>query len=747
MLFTLTLPAGAIQPGDLDHSFDPGSTLNNEVRSVAVQPDGKVLIAGSFAQVHGALRPGLARLNADGSTDFSFAPAAGGYTAVLLQPDGKVLVAGSTVSRLNPDGSLDPAFGGLQSIENPGFVLAMALQGDGKIVIVGNFTRVNGTDRFDVARLNPDGSLDTGFQNGMGGITSPWGEPANAVAIQPDGKVLIAGSFDSVNGTERHEIARLNADGSLDPTFQNGMAGVGRYFGGSYATQVHALALQPDGKVLIGGYSDSVNGVSRHGIARLNPDGSLDAAFQNGMLGVQGWEIDAIAVQSDGKVLIGGGFAQLNGSVAYNFARLNTDGSRDTGYTAKIGSVYSIALQHDGKAVIGGAFLVSSPPTHTAPWLDVARFNTNGTMDTNFWNGRIFSVDSRDVPAIAVQPDGKSLLAGLRLNSDGSPDTTFNHGTNGIHMDTAPIAPTSIAMQADGKVLIAGQFNKVNGVGRTNFARLNTNGTLDTAFAPSVQPFVNCMAAQPDGKIVIGGQFFSVNGVGRTNIARLNRNGSVDTTFQNGMSGASGSGNPFYPIAWVRSLALQTDGKVVIGGGFTNVNGSLRNGIARLNADGSLDTSFQNGLTGLYWDYGSPEVSKIVVLPGGKILIGGQFSAVNGTPQNAVARIHPDGSLDGSFASPLDPFANGFGFSHVSSFAVQGASTALGSHSPPMNAEQLTSPGAFARPGKETESVPLTFKPDVHGCVVSQSLEPSVGWPSPTSAPAGEDRGRTWTRG
>src|SRR5262249_24554335 len=147
---------------------------------------------------------------------------------------------------------------------------------------------------------------------------------------------------------------------------------------------------------------------------------------------------------------------------------------------------------------------------------------------------------------------------------------------------------SSLALQSDGKVLLSGIFTAVNGAARNLVARLNTNGSLDATFNPGAGPNANVLrvAAQADGHVVIAGLFSTVNGTNRNHVARLNANGTLDLGFD------PGSGPDRYPYL----LALQSDGKVLIGGGgFTNVAGTWRNGIARLNSDGSVDQSFDPG--------------------------------------------------------------------------------------------------------------------------------------------------------
>ncbi len=371
-----------------------------------------------------------------------------------------------------------------------------------------------------------DGDVDTSFGNGLAGASNT----VYAVAVQGDGKVLIGGFFTSVNGTTRGRIARLNSDGSVDTSFGNGLAGASSF--------VYAVAVQGDGKVLIGGQFTSVNGTTRGNIARLNSDGSLDTSFGNGLNGASS-TVQAVAVQGDGKVLIGGSFTSVNGTTRGRIARLNSDGSLDTsfgnGLTGASGTVQAVAVQGDGKVLIGGSFT-----------------SVNGTTRGNI----------------------------ARLNSDGSLDTSFGNGLTGTSSTVQ-----AVAVQGDGKVLIGGQFSTVNGTTRFRIARLNSDGSVDTSFGNGLagaNGIVNAVAVQGDGKVLIGGSFTSVNGTTRIRIARLNSDGSVDTSFGNGLTGTNNS---------VRAAAVQGDGKALIGGDFTTVNGTNRGYIARLASTPTI-TSF-----------------------------------------------------------------------------------------------------------------------------------------------------------
>jgi uncharacterized delta-60 repeat protein len=342
------------QPGVNDPGFNPGTGANNLVWTTAIQNDGKIIIGGQFTSYNGTTKHYITRLNTDGTIDPTFNVGTGASYEVwitTIQSDGKIIVGGwfdsfngtlsKNIVRLNSDGTIDPTF-------NPGsgtddWVVTTAIQNDGKIIIGGYFTTYNETTRINIARLNSDGTLDVSFNPGMG----PNGS-IETTAIQSDGKIIIGGMFDSYNGTTKNFIARLNSDGSLDNTFDPG-TGANSF--------VKTTAIQSDGKIIIGGWFTSYNGTAIKHIARLNADGTLDATFNPGT-GANNY-IYTTAIQSDGKIIIGGDFTSYNGTTTNRIARLNTDGSLDASFNPGLGvneRVITTAIQNDGKIIIGGKF-------------------------------------------------------------------------------------------------------------------------------------------------------------------------------------------------------------------------------------------------------------------------------------------------------------------------------------------------------------------------------------------------------
>jgi len=327
--------------GSLDTSFDPGTGANDYVYSVVLQPDGKILIGGSFTSYNGVSRNGIARLNSNGSLDTSFNPSAlaGNLIySIITQPDGKILVSGYPrfsnytgikLARLNANGTLDTEFN--SKTEGNSTIGTIAIQPDGKI-LVGGYTSYNYATTIRIARLNSNGSLDTSFTPGTS--TNLDFIRVSAIAVQPDGKILIGGHFNSYNGVSRNGIARLNSDGSLDTSFNpgSGLGGMGPYTG-LYFT----IVLQPDGKIVIGsGAFNSYNGTSRKNIARLNSNGSLDLSFDPGA--GAGSSISGIGFQSDEKIITVGAFSHFNNYQRISIARLENSFSSIEPPTLSLGA-------------------------------------------------------------------------------------------------------------------------------------------------------------------------------------------------------------------------------------------------------------------------------------------------------------------------------------------------------------------------------------------------------------------------
>src|SRR5690554_3125735 len=365
--FALVLVCGKVeaQPTiNIDSSFNIGMGFNYAVRSVALQPDGKVLVGGEYTEYNGQTQNHISRLNSDGSLDTSFETGMGFNS----------------------------------------FVIAITLQPDGKILTGGTFTSYNGQTQNRIARLNTDGSLDTSFNTGTGFGVSYW---IHEITLQPDGKILVGGTFTQYNGQTQNRIIRLNTDGSIDTSFVTGTG---------FNDWVETITLQSDGKILVGGKFTSYNGQSRNSIVRLNTDGSLDTSFNIGTgFNISEWShsVLAIILQPDEKILVGGSFTEYNGQTQKSIVRLNMDGSVDTSFNSEVGFyryhangvIYTMALQPDGKILVGGLFTRFGTQTQNR----ISRLNSDGSLDTSFETGTGFN---GNVISIILQPDGKILAGG-----------------------------------------------------------------------------------------------------------------------------------------------------------------------------------------------------------------------------------------------------------------------------------------------------------------------------------------------
>jgi len=383
-------PAGCIDENyNRDNNEDSEPPRNNNpganapVNAVVIQSDSKAVIGGTFSSYNGFFSPRIARLLTNGQLDGGF-DIGSGFANGLDQ--------------------------------EPAAVNGLVLDATGRILAGGLFNSYNGTSRNGVARLNSNGSLDTSFNPGLGTTNAIW-----AVALQSDGKLLIAGDFLLFANETRFRVARLNTDGSLDQAFYT-------HTNGPNGT-VYSLAVSPTGSILIGGAFTSVSGQTRRGVARLNSDGTVDAGFDPGA----GFNdaVYAVALQADGKLLVGGAFSVVDTFALNRLARLKTDGKVDQTFEPGIGandSVFNITYLQSGNFYIGGQFTAFNGTRR----LGFARMLANGNVDTSFLDSAYNQFAG--LPTLIYNPDLKS-----------------------------PSFVLASAVQADGTVVIGGNFPCVGG--------------------------------------------------------------------------------------------------------------------------------------------------------------------------------------------------------------------------------------------------------------------------------------------
>lgn len=661
--------------GTLDAAYNP-APINGGAQRMALAPDGKLIVVGSFTSIGGGPSGGIARLNFDGTNDNTFTAAASAIADLAIQPNGKVIIGGhfttvggttrNRLARFNADGTLDATFN--PDINNA--VFGIALQPDGKILIMGQFTAVGGQARWRFARLNSDGSLDTTFQvnapypgasdntyravvqhdgkivvtgrftrfgdanltrnrlvrlNANGtidatfapsftGSAAPFDGSTLDIALQPDGKLIVTGAFDAVNGAPRGGIVRLNRDGSVDTGFVT-----------SANLPVSPVVAQPDGSIVIGGDFTMVNGFPNiNRVARLYPDGRLDADTNTTVLG--GPIVDMLSLP-DGKTLIGGGFNSVDGGARTGIARLGWGGAADSSFAnPQLNNwVYGLGVQRDGNYVVGGDFTTAGGSAHTG----LARITPNGTVDQTLNPTMTNGASSTAVIGLAIQPDQKIIVGGFfttvngvsksriaRLNPSGSLDTSFNASAD-FYVDV-------ITLQSDGKILIGGAFEVVNGQTRAGIARLNAEGTLDTTFNPILNGVVRevlDIKVDNSGKIWVGGFFAGVNGNGKAHLVRLNSNGSVDPAY----TAPTLDGG-------IYSISIDTNDYIYIAGSFNNIDGFARRSIGMLNASGSWNSLFADMNT-------NEKIMSMTIREDGKILVGGYFTSIGSQARGQFAAL------------------------------------------------------------------------------------------------------------
>jgi uncharacterized delta-60 repeat protein len=377
---------------------------------------------------------------------------------------------------------------------------------------------------YDPNNIEPPFNIGDGFDNGV-----------TSIQLQPDGKILVGGYFSSYDSTTSNRIIRLNSDGTIDNTFITG---------DGFDDTVFTIALQPDGKILVGGSFSSYDGEDSSYIIRLNSDGTIDGTFNIG----NGFDngVTSIQLQSDGKILVGGGFTTYNGITRNRIIRLNSDGTIDNTFnigTGFDGDVNTIAIQSNGRITVGGWFSSYNGTSRNY----IIRLNSNGSIDNTF-----------------------GVLTG------------FNAGIE------------DILIRPNGTILVGGYFTTYRGLYYPFFIVLNSNGSISSTFniGSGFDDIVNTIQLQPDGKILVGGRFSSCDNTTSNYIIRLNSNGSIDDTFN------IGDGFDFF----VNTIALQPDGKILVGGDFTSYDSEDSPYIIKLNSDGTISPRqpFNNNINYIY---------------------------------------------------------------------------------------------------------------------------------------------------
>lgn len=598
LLYTVALTVitslAIAQPGGLDklyiQDFGVGSKggADNQVLATGKLSDGSIIAAGYFTTIDG-FASRIIKFKADGTIDTNFA---------------KTTYNGFGINTY----------------------LTITIQADDKILVGGEF------DGGNIMRLNSNGTVDETFKTniGTGATDGTNSSVVNSIVIQPDGKILVSGAFQKFNGASRVRIVRLNSNGTVDNSFTTGEGADG---------PITSVGIQSTGKIIIGGVFTKYDGNARPGFARLNDDGSIDAAFNpNSFAAGHGAITGILVLPSTDKLIVTGAFQTYGGQARNQIVKINADGSLDTGFTSPLTfgtQVYALTFYDADNIMVGGSF--------TAPQNGIAKIKiADGTNDAAFKPYNI-AISSSGVRAIAVNNDGKVFIGGDFIKANGTErNFVARLLANGNLEGGRGVDGTvyGIAAVGSGKQMIVGEFAGVKGVGRTRMAVIDANGNLDTSFDPGAgtNGTIFSVAKDANGKYIIVGGFTNYRGVSRNRIARINSDGTLDTSFDPG-SGASGGANDI-----VRAVEIDASGNILIGGDFVSYKGAGRVRVARILTNGDPDPNFLsgNGVDGSVRDIAIQSST-------GKIIIVGNFNNVDGTARKRVARLTTVGGHDLTF--------------------------------------------------------------------------------------------------
>lgn len=624
--------------GSIDTSFNVGTSSNGYITCVKIQNDGKILCGGKFTQFNGQAYASMVRLNTNGTIDNSFNIGLGfkniinSFTedgiikTIDLQNDNKIIVGGRFLKfnnivkinlvRLNSNGTIDNSF---------------------NIGIGGGNNTTNGTNNGQINRIIYDNSSN---------------------------KIYATGIINNFNGNPSFNLLRLNIDGTIDTSFN--FTSIIGYNGLNSNGYIYDMNLQSNGKILLGGDGINLNNCTGNycsRIIRINADGTIDNTFDCKLIGVYTtvYSIDSI----NDFIIVSGQFTSVNFTPIYkgSIVKILQNGLTDLSFNPNLGTapftpVFTTSISLDDNSIVANPYYSTNSDSNgnntngiyneriTA---GLVKINLDGSISDNDYNNFLTS----NLYSTYLTKDNSSNLISSNAFTK---KITYNGIINTSFASTSPIiAPNYVnifvydhAVQNDGKIIIGGNFRYTylgNNSYRQRLMRVNTNGTLDTSFnvgkgingtsvAGTEGYFINTIALVPNNKIILGGVFTNYNDNTVSNIVRLNSNGAFDSTFNSG----TGFNNNVYKIIYQQDID-----KIIVTGRFTSYNSSNSNYIIRLNSDGTIDPTFTSPFA-----VGSTtsHVLNIVIQPDNKYIISGMIDNVE-----FLKRLNSDGTIDISFAN------------------------------------------------------------------------------------------------
>jgi uncharacterized delta-60 repeat protein len=523
---------GALDPTFAYNAPVTNATVRGSVTAIVQQPDGRLVVAGNFQPSSGATFERLVRLMPDGSMDGTFQPGTGPNNlvrSIALEPNGNLLIGGgftqvdgtsrNRLARLTPTGALDASYGDPAGANAP--VNTVALLPNGQAVIGGVFTQYSAANFAGLVRLTAGtGILDNTFAP----VIEARGTITKAVPL-PNGQTLVSGNFAQFNGAAApgalNSVRRINANGTLDANFASVATG-------------SLQAVEPNGNFYVTGPQT---------VSRVLASGAVDNNFTSQTFGAPGTagplSLTGVVSLPTGQVLVFGRFSTYGALTGLNgLLRINANGSADNTFVPPAlpgnSRVSQVLVQPSGKLVVEVQDIFSFATS-------LVRLNPNGTTDNTFSVGT--AAGGGPSTGVLMQPDGRLLVSGsftsfngqpapfglIRLTADGANDPTYS----GVADFYSPRV-----VQADGRLLASTGNSVATGATRT-LVRLNSNGSLDTGFSPVATPqsiftgddIVTGVALQPaDGKILLFGSFRYVAGQVRIGLARLSNVGLATRT-------------------------------------------------------------------------------------------------------------------------------------------------------------------------------------------------------------------------
>ncbi len=597
------------------------------VYALAVLPGGDVIVGGAFSTAGGVLANNIARYNPLTEAWSALGSGMNGNVyALAVCSDGDLIVGGTftlagnaaanRIARYNPTTGVWSAMGsGVGGGPSTPGVFALAFLPSGDLIAGGSFTLAGDAAASNIARYNPTTAAWSALGSGTNGEIA-------ALAVLPGGDIIVGGSFTMAGGAPASCITRYSPTIGVWSALGSGISGV--------SPRVRAVVVLPGGDVIVGGYFFTAGGVSARYIALYYPTTGVWSALGSGTNG----DVEAFAVLQGGDVLLGGQFSTAGGVSASRIARYNPT----TGVWSALASgtnsvVYALAVLPGGDMIVGGVFTAAGG----VPANRIARYNPT----TGVWSA-LGSGTNSFVRALAVLPGGDVIVGGEFTSAGGVPAnniarynpvsgnwSALGSGTNSIVY--------ALAVLPGGDVIVGGQFTSAGGVPVNRIARYIPSTGVWSALSPGVSggpsvPLVYALAVLPGGDVLVGGQFTTAGGVsGRVGIARVAPNTSVWSEVGSGTNGA------------VYALTVLPGGDVVVGGNFTTAGGVAgRNRIARVNPTTGVWSAVGSGVS---WPSGPPNstvVSALAVLPGGDVIVGGNFTTAGGVAgRNRIARVNP----------------------------------------------------------------------------------------------------------